>query len=239
MMSKTKTKMRRKNDGSSDSDSFALFSDDIVVPVVSGDDNSSHRDVTKEQEVQETERSGSCAVDEKSEHIEPSHKETHHSPKRGFRAVTNAEVNCRPEDSAVCAGRHGNKESSSGNRENGNTEKGCLESAGGQDKRTGRPKSKVQKAKRRAGVREDDKAAGENIEQDVDYDKYPLAEFERSSKVVSRKISGKPRNTDDPFVVEIVIDGLRYRVSKCSIKGDTYIQGLDSRFIISKLVTKK
>lgn len=57
--------------------------------------------------------------------------------------------------------------------------------------------------------------------------------------MITKKITGKPRDTEDPFTVEIVIDGLRYKVSRNSVRDGTYIQGLDSRFIVSRLVQKK
>lgn len=57
--------------------------------------------------------------------------------------------------------------------------------------------------------------------------------------MITKKIVGKPRDTEDPFTVEIVIDGLRYKVSRNSVRDGTYIQGLDSRFVVSKLIQKK
>jgi len=240
---KTKTKMGRKRNGGSfvESNSFALFSDDPVVPVVCRYNDSTNCKGKKSQEVQEDERTGAQSADEKPEHVESANKEAHSAAKRGFRAIQNAQGDSRPENTPVREERHGNEKPDKGDRKGGESEKRSDGSVKGQVKRIRRSKQKVQETEGGSGTGKDDKTFGETVNErkDVDYDKIPLAEFEASSKVFSKKITGKPRDTEDPFTVEVVIDNLRYRVSRCSIKGDTYVQGLDSRFIVSKLITKK
>lgn len=231
-------KMGRKRNGGSfvESNSFALFSDDPVVPVVCRDNDSTNRKGKKVQEIQEDERTGTQATDEKPEHVESANKEAHRAAKRGFRAIQNAQGDSRPENTPVREERHGDKEPDKGDRKGGESEKRGDGPVKGQVKRTRRSKQKVQETEGGSGT---GKEHNQDRETSIDYETYPLMEFDPSSKVITRGITGRPRQTEDPFVVEVIIDGLRYKVSKTSIRDGKYIQGLDSRFIVSKLSTKK
>jgi hypothetical protein len=48
----------------------------------------------------------------------------------------------------------------------------------------------------------------------------------------STRIQLGPVESTNPLLVEIVIDDKRYRVSSWSVKDGTYIQGLDSHYIV-------
>lgn len=231
--------MRRKNYGKGkvvESDSFALFSDEPFVSVVAGSDDNGIGQEKEDKEIQAEERSGAQAADEEPEHAEHPCEKAHHTPKRGFRAIKNVEGDSRAKDSPVRERRHGDEEAVEGNREIGKPEEGSDRSTRGKVKGTRRAKQKVQEGEGGAGSGKDDR---KDREVDVEYDKYPISEFEPSSKVITKKITGKPRETEDKFTVEIVIDGLRYKVSRNSVRDGNYIQGLDSMFIVSKLITKK
>lgn len=67
---------------------------------------------------------------------------------------------------------------------------------------------------------------------------YPLYEFPEG-KCVSppKQIDIGPVKKDD-FVSYIVIEGKRYEVSSWSVKHGVYIQGLDSKYIVSNLTDK-
>ena len=78
------------------------------------------------------------------------------------------------------------------------------------------------------------------VKTEVNWKKFKLVEFEESNTVMSQKpIQYGPFDTGNELEVYIILDGLRYKVSKWSIRDGYYIQGLDSRFLISKLHTKK
>lgn len=61
-------------------------------------------------------------------------------------------------------------------------------------------------------------------------------EFPESDRIAPyRQVVHGPYPTDEMFCVDIVLnDGYLYRVSECSVKDGKYIQGLDSRFLISR-----
>ena len=74
----------------------------------------------------------------------------------------------------------------------------------------------------------------------VDYKDFKLVEFDDSSVLLPPKaIQYGPFDTESEFDVYIVIDDIRYRVSKCSIRNDVYVQGLDSRFLVNHYKVKK
>lgn len=66
-----------------------------------------------------------------------------------------------------------------------------------------------------------------------DITKYKLTEFPPAEKVMgSTRIQLGPVESTNNLLVEIVIDDKRYRVSSWSVKDGTYIQGLDSHYIV-------
>ena len=67
-------------------------------------------------------------------------------------------------------------------------------------------------------------------------DAFKRGEFKDSNTVMTHKpVIHGPYSTEDPFSVDIVLDdGLLYRVSACSVKDGTYIQGFDSMYITRK-----
>ena len=68
----------------------------------------------------------------------------------------------------------------------------------------------------------------------VDYKDFKLVEFDDSSILLPPKIiQYGPFDTESELDVYIVIDDIRYRVSKCSIRNNVYVQGLDSRFLVT------
>lgn len=84
------------------------------------------------------------------------------------------------------------------------------------------------------------KGADEERKRPQDFER---KEFQDSSGVASqRPVIHGPYPTDELFCVDIVLDdGYLYRVSEGSVKDGKYIQGLDSRFLISRFhpYTKK
>lgn len=69
----------------------------------------------------------------------------------------------------------------------------------------------------------------------IDLSDFNLSEFPVSNKILSpRQIEAGPSEPDNDYNVEIVIDGNRYKVSKWSVNGNVYTQGLDSNYLTHK-----
>ena len=72
------------------------------------------------------------------------------------------------------------------------------------------------------------------------YKDFKLVEFDDSSILLPPKtIQYGPFDTESELDVYIVIDDIRYRVSKCSIRNNVYVQGLDSRFLVKHYKVNK
>lgn len=65
--------------------------------------------------------------------------------------------------------------------------------------------------------------------------KFPLCEFDTGDKMLAPiKVQFGPTEPDENFLVEIVINDKRYKVSMWSVNDHTYTQGLDSNYLTFK-----
>ena len=216
---------------SEQSNSFALFGDDDLVRVGSGSVDNELQAVEKDKEGKSAEQDRSQAANEKPDKPQRSDKEVGRHPARGFRSVKEHKIDHTSESPASAdkgeddtdiggkAGKPGKKEQGvSGHR------KGSVSKERGN-------KRKVQKTEGGSSVQQGEDSFGEVI----DYSKYKLRDFEETDRTQIYSITGKPKKTKDPFIVEVIIEGFRYKVSPWSIKDNQYFQGLDSHFLVRKL----
>ena len=224
---------RKKNDNldSTKSNSFALFGDDSLVSMGNHHVNNHDKKVQETKTSGKTEQIGSQPVDEKPKSVEPGIEQGRYQAKRGFRSLKNNKDNIATESSTNNVKGQSDQEADGGSNDSGTKQQRITKTDNGSDNKTRRNKRKVQKSKGGDGVHEGINTSCETI---TDYTKYKLKEFDVTDKVQNYSITGKPRKTKDDFLVEVIIDGFRYRVSPWSIKGNQYIQGLDSNFLVKK-----
>lgn len=213
------------------SNSFALFGDDDLVRVCSDPVDTKLQAVEKDKEGKFAEQDRTQAADEKPDKSQFSDKEAGRHPARGFRSIKEHKIDHTSENpSSVNKGEDdtdaGGKAGKSGKKEQGVSGhcKGSVVKERGN-------KRKVQKAEGGSTVQQGEASSGEVI----DYSKYKLRDFEETDRTQIYSINGKPKKTKDPFIVEVIIEGFRYKVSPWSIKGNQYFQGLDSHFLVRKL----
>lgn len=212
------------------SNSFALFGDDDIVRVDSSSDNICQKVVKKDKEGKLSEQDRSQAVDEKSDKPQRSDKETGRHPTRGFRTVKEYKVNDTAESSSSHHKGKTDTEYDGKTGKSGKKEQGVSgHDKGSVGKKQGN-KRKVQKTEGGSSVQQGEASSGEVI----DYSKFKLKDFNETDRTQIYSIFGKPKRTKDPFIVEVIIEGFRYRVSPWSIKGNQYFQGLDSHFLVRK-----
>lgn len=98
--------------------------------------------------------------------------------------------------------------------------------------KTGSGEQETKRVSRR-GKREE--VEGRKTVNDINPKDFKLTEFEDSDNIIGqRPIQHGPFPTDNEMEVYIILDELRYRVSACSIRDGYYVQGLDSKFLVSK-----
>lgn len=228
----------KKNDRSNikESNSFALFGDDSLVSMGNDHINNTDKKVQEVKTSGKAEQIGSQSANEKPESVERGASQSGYKAKRGFRSL---KIN---KDDIVTEGCSSYVEGQSDQKvDGGNNGSGCKQQRrnktdNGSDNKAGRNKQKVQKCKGGIGVHEGVDSSCETV---IDYKSYKLREFDVTNKIKNYIITGKPRKTKDDFIVEVIIDGFRYKVSSWSIKGNQYIQGLDSNFLVRKYKVNK
>jgi len=220
---------------SEQSNSFALFSDDDTVSMVSRPDNTSRKVVKEDKERTEDKQDRSQAVDEKSDKSQRSNKEVGRNTTRGFRSIKNNKVYNVPESSTSTDKGEADTEHYGKDRVAGKKEQGVPGHSKGSISQKRGNKRKVQKTEGGSTVQQGESSIGEV----VDYSKYKLKDFDETDRTQIYSITGKPKKTKDPFIVEVIIEGFKYKVSPWSIKGNQYFQGLDSHFIVRKFKTGK
>ncbi len=220
---------------SEQSNSFALFSDDDTVSVVSCPDNTSCKNVKENDERKNTEQTGSQAADEKSDKSQRSNKEAGRNTTRGFRSIKERKIDHTSESSASINKGEVDTEHDRKAGKSGEKEQGVPGHSKGSVSKKRRNKRKVQNVEGGSEVQQGETSSGEVI----DYSKYKLRDFEETDRTQIYSITGNPKKTKDPFIVEVIIEGFRYKVSPWSIKGNQYFQGLDSHFLVRRLKTGK
>ena len=226
---------RKTNDGNittdnrTKSNSFALFGDNIVTTTSSNTIDLFSKSVKKSKETDCIKQIGSQHVDEKPESPELSIKEVRHQTKRGFRSLKINKDNIGSESDSIDVKGQGGSKINGGDKSSGTESRKLKTKDNRFVSKVGRNQRKVQKDEGGTGVQENDNS----ISKVVDYNKYPVGEFEITDMIQNYSIQAKPRVIND-FLVEVIINGYRYKVSPWSIKDGQYVQGLDSNFLVSK-----
>jgi hypothetical protein len=205
---------------SEQSNSFALFSDDDTVSMVSRPDNTSCEVVKEDKERTEDKQDRSQAADEKSDKPQHSDKEVGRHSTRGFRSIKNNKVDHVPESPTSTDKGETDTEHDGKNRITGKKEQGVPGHGKGSISQKRGNKRKVQKVEGGDPVQQGEPSIGEV----VDYSKYKIREFESTDRPQVYSITGKPKKTKDQSIVEVIIEGCRYKVSPWSIKGSQYYQ---------------
>lgn len=225
---KTTTNNRTK------SNSFALFDDNIVTTTSSNTIDLFSKAVKKSKETDCTKQIGSQHIDEKPESPEFSIKEVGHQAKRGFRSLKINKDNIGSESDSIDVKGQGCSKINGGDKSSGTKSRKLKAKDNRSVSKVGRNQRKVQKNEGGAGVHENNNSNSKVI----DYNKYPVGEFEITDRIQNYSIQAKPRAIND-FLVEVIINGYKYKVSPWSIKDGQYIQGLDSNFLVSKYIAGK
>lgn len=228
-MARTKNNGRQTTTDITKSNSFALFGDGITVSNNSNNVDLFSKAVKKNKETYSIKQIGSQHTDEKSESPELSNKEIRHQAKRGFRSLKINKDNISSESDSTDVKGQNDSKTYGGSKPSGRKSGKVKANDSGSVIKTRRNKRKVQKDEGGTGVHENDNSNSKV----VDYNKYPVGEFEITDRIQSYSIQAKPRVIND-FLVEVIINGYRYKVSHWSIKDGQYVQGLDSNFLVSK-----
>ena len=216
-------------DNSTKSNSFALFGDNIVTTTSNNNIDLFSKAVKKSKETNCTKQIRSQHTDEKPESPEFSIKEVGHQAKRGFRSLKINKNNIGSESDSIDVKGQGGSKINGGDKSSGNESRKFKTKDNRSVSKVGRNQRKVQKDEGGTGVHENDNSNSKV----VDYNKYPVGEFEITDRIQNYSIQAKPRVIND-FLVEVIINGYRYKVSPWSIKDGQYVQGLDSNFLVSK-----
>ena len=211
------------------SNSFALFGDNIVTTTSNNTIDLFSKSVKKSKETDCIKPIGSQHVDEKPESPELSIKEIGHQAKRGFRSLKINKDNIGSESDSIDVKGQGGSKINGGDKSSGTESRKLKTKDNRSVSKVGRNQRKVQKDKGGTGVHENDNSNSKV----VDYNKYPVGEFEITDRIQNYSIQAKPRVIND-FLAEVIINGYRYKVSPWSIKDGQYVQGLDSNFLVSK-----
>jgi len=228
-MARTKNNGRQTTTDITKSNSFALFGDGITVSNNSNNVDLFSKAVKKNKETDSIKQIGSQHTDEKSESPELSNKEIRHQAKRGFRSLKINQDNISSESDSTDVKGQNDSKTDGGSKPSGSKSGKVKANDSGSVIKTRRNKRKVQKDEGGTGVHENDNSNSKV----VDYNKYPVCEFEITDRIQNYSIQAKPRVIND-FLVEVIINGYRYKVSPWSIKDGQYVQGLDSNFLVSK-----
>ena len=214
------------------SNSFALFDDDDVVAVANNSDDIVRKTKKESKKRDSAKHPGSQTTDEKPDTSKSAVKETIQHSHRGFRSI---KVNQVVADAKGDSVDNKGTDSTISDKGTGNSEE-KLQGSGRTVKRTNdkvkRGKRKVQEAEGGDSVSKRKSSSGETLAKQMSA--YKLREFDVTDKVNNYSIDLGPKETDRWDLVEVVIDGFRYRVSPWSIRDKQYIQGLDSHFLVSK-----
>ena len=229
-MVRRKTNGRKTTtDNRAKSNSFALFGDNIVTTTSNNNIDLFSKAVKKNKETDSIKQIGSQHTDEKSESPELSNKEIRHQAKRGFRSLKINQCNISSESDSTDVKGQNDSKADGGSKPSGSKSGKVKANDSGSVTKTRRNKRKVQKDEGGTGVHENDNSNSKV----VDYNKYPVGEFEITDRIQNYSIQAKPRVIND-FLAEVIINGYRYKVSPWSIKDGQYVQGLDSNFLVSK-----
>ena len=233
-MTRIKNNGRKSTTDAAKSNSFALFGDDVVVHNNNSDVDLFSKAVKKSKEAGSSEQIGSQHSDEKPELSELNDKVVRYQAKRGFRSIKVNKDNIASESGSADVKGQSNTETDRGSKPFGNKPGKVKPVNNGSVNKAGRRNKEVQKSEGGTGVHENNNSDPKV----VDYSKYPVGEFKSTDRIQNYTIKGAPRIIDD-FLSEIIIDGYRYTVSSWAIKDGQYIQGLDSKFLISKYKVSK
>ena len=216
-------------DNRAKSNSFALFSDNIVTTTSNNTIDLFSKAVKKSKKTDCIKQIGSQHVDEKPESPELNIKEVRHQAKRGFRSLKINKEYIGSESNSVDVKGQGCSKINGGDKSSGTESRKIKTKDNRSVSKVGRNQRKVQNGEGGTGVHENDNSNSKVI----DYNKYPVGVFEITDRIQNYFIQAKPRVIND-FLVEVIINGYRYKVSPWSIKDGQYIQGLDSNFLVSK-----
>lgn len=234
-MVRRKTNGRKTTtDNRTKSNSFALFGDNIVTTTSNNTIDLFSKAVKKSKETDCIKQIGSQHVDEKPESPELSIKEVRHQAKRGFRSLKINKDNIGSEGDSIDVKGQGGSKINGGDKSSGTESRKLKTKDNRSISKVGRNQRNVQKNEGGTGVQENDNSNSKVI----DYNKYPVGEFEITDRIQNYSIQAKPRVIND-FLVEVLINGYKYKVSPWSIKDGQYIQGLDSNFLVSKYTVGK
>ena len=234
MVRKNNNGRNTTTDNRKESNSFALFGNNITSSTNNNNIDLFSKAVKKTKESCVVEQIGSQHVNEKSKSSEHSVKEVGYQAKRGFRSLKINQNNTITEGCSINAEGQSSSKTDGGSESSGIKPRNIKANNKGSVTKTGRNKRKIQKSEGGTGVHEDDNSNSKV----VDYDKYPVGEFEITDRIQNYSIQAKPRVIDD-FTSEVLIDEKRYKVSPWSIKNDKYIQGYDSIFLVTKYKINK
>ena len=217
------------------SDSFALFGDDVCVHLDNRNTVVLNKDEQEAEKTKFEKQTGAQSADEKPDKSEHGSEKTGRKIRRGFRALE-SNKNFIGSESDADAVKGSSRSKTDGQREHvGNEQQNFDKANTRRVRRTRRTKSSISNDEGGNGVQKHGTTATET----VDISAYPLKEFETTSVIQNYAINGKPKKTDEFGTVEVLIDGVRRKVSEWAIKDGQYIQGLDSRFLVSKYKTGK
>lgn len=228
-MVKKKNNGRKTTTDNSGSNSFALFGDNITSIGNNNNVDLFSKNIKETKKADSTKQIGSSYTDEKPKSPELCTQEIRHKAKRGFRSLKVNQNNINSESASVNDKGQNCSKDDGGNKQTGTKSGKLKKDDNGSVTKTIRNKRKVQKNEGGDGVCENDNPDSKV----VDYNEYPVGEFEVTDKIRHYSLQAAPRKIDD-FLSEILIDGKRYTVSSGSIKNGQYIQGLDGHFLVSK-----
>ena len=231
---KSRSNGRNNTSSRTKSNSFALFDDNIAATKCSNNIDLSSKNNKKDKEADINKQTGSQHVDEKPESPELGNKEIRHQAKRGFRSLKIDKDNSGSESHSVDVEGQSCAKTNRRHKQTGIELQNITENDNRSISGTKRNKRQIQKNERRTGIHENNNTDTKNI----NYNSYPVGQFEITDKLQSYNILTTPKEIDS-FVSEVIIEGKRYKVSSWSIRGDQYIQGLDSLFLVYKYKYKK
>lgn len=234
MVRRTTNGRKTTTDNRTKSNSFALFGDNIVTTTSNNTIDLFSKAVKKSKETDCIKQIGSQHVDEKPESPELNIKEVRHQTKRGFRSLKINKEHIGSESDSIDVKGQGSSKINGGDKSSGAKSRKLKTKDNRSVSKAGRNQRKVQKSEGGAGVHENNNTNSKVI----DYTKYPVGEFEITDRIQNYSIQAKPRAINN-LLVEVIINGYRYKVSPWSIKDSQYIQGLDSNFLVSKYTAGK
>lgn len=233
-----KSKFVRNDNDDNRTDGVDLFAVSCIVPVDDNSDHPTQRKQDKRQEKVSAERDG--AQDNKEKPERGRHSDTKNRDNAEVRRAEPEEdvQHDTDETSSPDRQRSGNKEPSAKGRGGGGVvskRKKALDRTVEPVKEGSKGTSEivrtVEEGSKGTGR---DRRAAETVTADVDYKKFKLTDFDTTKTLMSpRVIQYGPFPTKREHEVYIIMDDRRYRVSAGSVRNNTYIQGLDSLFLLN------